>query len=207
VSATRFALACSFFLLASCASSTFISSWKAPDAQPLEIKGAKVGAVVVMRDEASRRVAEDALAREITARGGEGIPGYTVIADRAAGEAEVRAAFERAGVQGIVAIRPVSVDKQVVSTPAAYLDAPYRAYWGGYYGYAWNSPWVWPVGADVRTNTIVTIETLVYSLRQNKLVWAGKSRTTNPRDVEAFVRKLSAAAAQELQRLGLLTAK
>jgi hypothetical protein len=206
VSATRLPIVCTFVLLASCASSSFLSSWRAPDAQPLQLKGAKVGAVVMMRDEASRRVAEDALAREIVARGAQGIPGYTIVPDRTASEAEVRAAFERAGVQGIVAVRPVSVDKEVVATPAAYLDAPYRAYWDGYYGYAWNSRWVWPVDAEVRTNTFVTIETLVYSLRQNKLVWAGQSRTTNPRDVQAFVRKLSAATAQELQRQGLLAA-
>jgi hypothetical protein len=45
---------------------------------------------------------------------------------------------------------------------------------------------------------------MVYSLRQNKLVWAGQSRTTNPRDVDAFVRKLAAATAKELQKQGLL---
>ncbi|HXS92723.1 MAG TPA: hypothetical protein VN705_25425 [Steroidobacteraceae bacterium] len=201
---TRLSLAAILVLLASCASSDFASSWKAPDAEPLQITGARVGAVVMMRDEASRRVAEDALAREIGARGAQGIPGYTVIPDRGATEAEVRAAFERAGVEGIVAIRPVSEDKKVVSTPVAYLDAPYRAYWDGYYGYAWNSPSLWPAGAEVRTNTIVTIETMVYSLRQNKLVWAGQSRTTNPRDVDAFVRKLAAATAKELQKQGLL---
>jgi hypothetical protein len=39
----------------------------------------------------------------------------------------------------------------------------------------------------VHTNTIVIVETLVYSLRQNKLVWAGESRTTNPTNVDAFV--------------------
>jgi len=203
----RILFVCTLALLASCASSPFLSSWKAPDVQPLQLQGARVGAVVMMRDEAPRRAAEDALAREIGARGAVGIPGYTIVPDRKASEAEVRAAFERAGVQGIVAIRPVSVDKEVVASPVEYLDAPYRAYWDGYYGYAWNSPWIWPADAEVRTNKIVTIETLVYSLRQNKLVWAGRSHATNPRDVAAFVRNHSAAVAKELQNQGLLAEK
>ena len=42
-------------------------------------------------------------------------------------------------------------------------------------------------GGEIRTNTIVTIETLIYSFRQNKLVWGAQSRTTNPRDVEKVV--------------------
>jgi hypothetical protein len=203
----RLLVACALVSLSSCASNGFVSSWKAPDAAPLEVKGAKVGAVVMMRDEASRRVAEDALVREINARGAQGIPSYTVMPDsRPATEAEARAAFEHAGVQGIVVMRPVSVDKEVVSSPVTYLEPTYRSYWGGYYRYGWDSPWALPVATDVdvHTNTIVTIETLVYSLRQNKLVWAGKSRTTNPKDVEALIKELSAAAAKELQRQGLL---
>jgi hypothetical protein len=160
----------------------------------------------MIRDEAARRIAEDALAREINARGAVGIPGYTVMPDsRPETEADARKAFENAGVQGIVVMRPVAIDKQLVVSDPTYLEPPYRAYWGGYYGYGWRTPWVVPLArAQVQTNTVVTIETLVYSLRQNKLVWAGRSQATNPYDVAAMVKRLSADAAKELQRQGLL---
>ncbi len=208
MSLRKLSIVCTLVMLSACATSAFVSSWKAPDATPLEVKGAKVGAIVLMQDEASRRVAEDALAREINARGAQAIPGYTVLPNtNPSTEAEARAAFEHAGVQGIVVMRPVSVDKEIVSTPVTYLEPSYRAYWGGYYGYGWNSPWAYPVvsSVDVRTNTVVTIETLVYSLKQNKLVWAGRSRTTNPKNVQALVMRLATAAAMELERQGLLT--
>lgn len=204
---SRLAIACTLVTLSACASSGFVASWRAPDAEALQVKGSKVGAVVMIQDEASRRIAEDTLAREINARGAVGIPGYTVMPDsRPETEADARMAFEHADVQGIVVMRPVSVDKQVVVNTATYLDPTYGTYWGGYYGYGWNSPWAFPVAADaqVRTDRIVTIETLVYSLRQNKLVWAGRSEATNPKDVAALVKKLSAAAAKELQRQGLI---
>src|SRR5689334_14643435 len=140
-----FSISCALALMSACASSGFVSSWKAPDATPLQVKGSKVGAVVMLQDETSRRVAEDALAREINARGAQGIPGYTVMPDsRPATEAEARAAFENAGVQGIVVMRPVSVDKEVVSTPVApvtYLGPAYRSYWGGYYAYGSDRLW------------------------------------------------------------------
>jgi len=35
--------------------------------------------------------------------------------------------------------------------------------------------------------TIVTVETLIYSLGQDKPIWAGQSQTTNPSKVGPFI--------------------
>ena len=82
------------------------------------------------------------------------------------------------------------------------MGPSYGPYWGGYYGYGWGG--AWGGGVDVRTNTIVTVETLVYSLQQNKLIWAGQSNTTNPSKVDNFVRELATAARREMTKAGLL---
>jgi hypothetical protein len=44
----------------------------------------------------------------------------------------------------------------------------YRGYWGAYYGAGWGTPWGLAnvSGGDIRTDTIVQVETLVYSLKQ-----------------------------------------
>jgi len=194
--------------MSACATTGFVSTWKAPDAVRLEPKGVKVAAVAMVRNEAARRAAEDALAREITARGAQGVPMYTILPEgRPENEQAARAALEGQGFGGAVVMRPVGRDKEIVSTPVVYGGPVYGPYWGGYYGYGWGSPWGYgpPVaGADIRTNTIVSIETLVYSLRQNKLVWAGQSKTTNPAGVDQLVKETSALVVQELQKQGLL---
>jgi hypothetical protein len=194
-------------VLCACASSGgLVSSWRAPDAAPLHLRGAKVAAVVMMKDEASRRQAEDTLAHQITARGAEGIPMYSLLpAGAPENEDAARAAAEKAGLQGLVVMRPTSVDKQIEATPATYLEPTYNGYWRGYYGYGWGSAYA-PVteGADIRIDTTVSIETLVYSLRQNKLVWAGKSKTTNPKQVDTLINKLAAEVAEDLEKQGLL---
>jgi hypothetical protein len=188
--------------LSACAS-TFVSSWKAPDAQPLEVRGSKVAAVVMMENEASRRAAEDTLAREITARGAVGVPMYSIYPNgKPTDEAAARAALEKAGVQAVVVMRPVGVAKEISSTPVTYSAPMYRGYWGGYYGAGWGASYM--SGGEIRTDTIVSVETLVYSLKQNKLVWGGQSRTTNPSNVESLVKKLAGAAASELQKQGLI---
>jgi hypothetical protein len=193
--------------LSACATTGFVSTWKAPDATPLRLNGAKVAAVAMMRNEAARRAAEDALAREITARGAQGVPMYSISPDaRPESEQAVKTAIEGAGVAGVVVMRPVGKDKEIVSTPAVYAGPAYGGYWGGYYRYGWGTPWGYgPVaGGDIRTDTIVSIETLIYSLRQNKLVWAGQSKTTNPTGVDQLVKETSALVAQELQKQGLI---
>jgi hypothetical protein len=206
VSVRTMVLVACVWALGAC-SPAFVSTWKAPDAKPFELSGAKVAAVVMNSNEAGRRAGEDALAREITAHGAQGVPMYQIYPDdQPASEAEARKALEKAGFAGAIVMRPVSVDKELVSTPTTY-GPPYGTYWGGYYGYGWGSPWgVGVATADVRTNTIVTIEILIYSFRQNKLVWAGQSRKTNPRDVDKVVHDLATDVAKELQKQGLLGA-
>jgi hypothetical protein len=187
---------------AACATTSYQSTWKAPDAQPVVLSGQKVVAFVLTRNAASRRSAEDALVREISAGGGQGIASYTLIPDASASdEAKAKAQIEAAGATGVVVMRPVDTSKEVVAT-STYMGPSYGPYWGGYYRHGWGG--AWGGGVDVRTNTIVTVETLVYSMPQNKLIWAGQSNTTNPAKVDDFVRELATAARREMTKAGLL---
>ena len=189
--------------LTACATTTFNSSWKAPDAQPMgSLAGQKVVAVAVAKNTAVRRSAEDALVSVINANGAQAIPSYSIIGDDAVNdEAKAKAAIEQSGAVAVVVMRPVAKEKEISSTPSTmYMGPRYGGYWGGYYGYGWGGAWG---GTEIRTDTIVIVETLVYSLKQNKLVWAGESRTTNPSQVDAFVKEVAAAAGKEMKKLGL----
>jgi len=196
-------------LATACETSQFVSTWKSPDAQPVQVNGTKVAAVVMINDRSTRRVAEDTLAAEITRRGGQGIAMYTLQDDDAkpSAEAATRAALEKAGVEGVVVMRPVKSDKDITVTPVNTYSPMYGAYWGGYYGYGWGSSWAGgPVsmGNDIRVDTIVYVETLVYSLKQNKLIWSAQSKTTNPENVKQLISELAGATADELKKLDLV---
>jgi hypothetical protein len=188
--------------VAACATTSFDSTWKAPEARPVgSFAGKKVVGFVLTKNEAARRAAEDALARELTARGAQGVAGYAVVPVNVTDEAEAKALVEKSGAEGVVVMRPVGKDKEIYSTPTMYTGPSYGRLWGGYYGYGWGGAW----GAtEVRTNTIVSVETLVYSLAQNKLIWAGQSKTTNPSKVDSFVREVVQEAAKEMKKEGLL---
>jgi hypothetical protein len=203
--ATRSALvATAAVAAAACASTSFHSTWKNPAAEPGNFKGKKVVALIVSKDEGVRYGAEDALARELTARGMVGIAAYTLIPRELVQDKDKAKEFlEKADVTGVVAMRVVGKDKEISSSPGGYWGGPaYATFWGaGYYGYGWGG--VYSPGY-IQTDTIVIVETLVYSLPQNKLVWAGQSETTNPSKVGPFIKELVSKAAAEMKKQGLV---
>jgi len=185
-------------LLASCASTSWVSTWKAPDAQSLRGEG-KVVTVVMTQNEAMRRSAEDSLAQEITKMGAQAIPGYTLIPNEPTeAEAKAQEALEKAGIGVIVVMRPTAVSQEISSSPSASAT-----YWhGGYYGYGWGA--AYGPSMNIQTDTIVHIQTLVYSMKQNKLVWSGQSKTTNPGNVDSLVKEVIYAVADEMKKGGLI---
>ena len=190
-------------VLVGCATTTFTSSWKAPDAQPLQFKpGDKVVALILTDNDAIRRSGEANLADELDRRGLVGIPGYILIpGGEERNEAKARAGIEAQGAVGVIVMRPKGQEEKVTVTGGYYSTPYYSNFWGGgygagYYGYGWGGMYVPP---QVYTDTYVSVETLVYDLRQNKLVWAGQTKSLNPRDVESFIAELATAIGAELR--------
>lgn len=110
----------------------------------------------------------------------------------------------------VVVFRALGAEKETTTTTTGgYYGAPYYGgFWGGgYYGQGWSTVYASPPMTTTRTDVHVSIETLIYDLRANKLVWAGRSKTTNPEDVEALVGELATAVAAELRREGLVRQK
>lgn len=187
---------CAVIGLSGCATG-LVSSWKAPDAEPFLLRGEKVAAVVMASEAAIRLAGEDALARELSARGAVGVPMYTLLADGDLDEAKARQAAEQAGIVAVVVLRPVHIDKEISSRPGNY-GGP--LFWGGAHGHGWG-------GSEIRTDTTIYVETLVYSLNQNKLVWAGQSKTKNPVSVDRLIENTAGQVADELVRQGLMASK
>ena len=192
---------------AACASTSFNSTWRNPAAEPGNFKGQKVAALVMSTDQSVRFGAEDALARELSARGAVGIPAYSLIPKELNQDKEKAKEFmEKANVVGVVVMRVVGKDQQVTqSAGGMYWGGPaYATFWGGggYYGYGWGG--VYSPGY-ITTDTIVSVEILVYSLKQDKLVWAAQSQTTNPSKVGPFIKELVAKAADQMKKEGLVT--
>ena len=186
-----------------CTSTTFDSTWRSPEARPLQLTGRKVLAVFVARDQGRRRRGEDAMVREIQARGAQAVASYTVLSEQEARDPEgSKAKLQQLGFAGAVVMRVVGRETEVTYEPGVVWTRPYyRHFWGGYWVWGWGH--VWEPGY-LRADRVVKVETLVYSLEQDQLVWAGVSRTVNPDRIDDLVADLAKAVTRQLQKSGLL---
>ncbi|HEY7575215.1 MAG TPA: hypothetical protein VIB08_08640 [Thermoanaerobaculia bacterium] len=188
--------------LLACSSTTFDSTWRAPESRPLQLAGKKVVAIFVNKNMAMRRAAEDTMAREISSHGAQGVPGYSILPDDMIRDHEkVKVKLEGMGFAGVVVMRVAGKETQVNYVPGTYYGSPYYRTWGGYWGYGWGAAYD---PGYMTVDQVVKIETLVYSLDQGMLVWAGVSRTVSPSQVDSFISEVCNAAAEQMEKDGLL---
>ncbi len=63
-----------------------------------------------------------------------------------------------------------------------------------------------PMPGYLMNDTIFTIDTLVYDLRRDKLIWAARSKAKNPTKVAELVKELVDQGIKDLQKRGLVGA-
>ena len=178
----------------------FTSPWRSPDAASVSFAGKKVAALVIAQDDSLRMSGEEALVRELTARGLQSVATYRIVPKEELQNADrARGWFEKMSVDGVVAIRPVSNEKRTTYNPGTWANPYYSTFWG-YYGYGWSAVYV-PGG--VQRETLVVVETTVYSLPRDQLLWAAVSETKNPKTLQRFVEDLVKESVKELGKQGL----
>jgi hypothetical protein len=189
-------------VMGACATTEFKSTWKDPSVSGLDIAGKRVVAFVVTKNETLRRSAEDALARELQRRGVQATAGYQVIPDEnLQNQNSLRRRLRELGVDGAVIMRVIDRRQEVTYEP------PAGPYYGSFYGY-WDYGWAATAAPGyLRTDTIVSVETLLYSVPQDKLLWVGISETTDPSKLDSFIREIVDQAAKEMRKAGLIADK
>ena len=174
----------------------FTEVWAAPDAQTVSFKGQKVAALVMMDDVQRRVPREEALARELTARGMTGVAAYLVIPKEELADAtRARDWFEKVSVAGVVVLRPVSKEKIKTHTAEVWTSTSYATL-SGYYPYGWATPYQF----GSREDTVIVVETLIYKVSTGKLVWGGVSEMTNPKNLQQAIGDIVKEAANKIQK-------
>ena len=128
-------------------------------------------------------------------------PSYTLLDESELSDVKAaRPKVEAAGYDAAVLIAFVSSEEKITVTPPSY-SGYYGGFWG-HYGYAYGA-----MGYDpgyVRQDTILRLQISIYSLRENKLLWSGVSRTLNPSRIDEVVREISDAVVEDLRKRGLI---
>ena len=171
----------------------YTSTWKAPDAPPILGEGDKVLALVITLHEDTRNGAEAALAQDLGKRGVTVVPAYTVIPPNLIRDKDkARPYIDKTGCKYALVLRVVAQDKELEGTGPSVSAIPvampyYSAFYGGYYAFGWGV--TYNAGVMEIKNKF-RVETLLYDLGTDKLIWAGMSDTTNPDTAQKFIKDL-----------------
>ena len=187
--------------LATAGPTKFVSTWRNPKGG-LDFAGMKVAAFVITREPTMRMGPEETLAAELRSRGLDTVAGYTVLPVELGNDQERAKEFlKNEGITGAVIMRVVDEAKtRRPKTTVYYSEGFYPSFWG-YWEYGWSATYT--IGM-AKSDRVFWIETLVYSIELDRLLWAGESTTANPKNIRKFIKDLVDEAGKELRKAGLV---
>ncbi|MBK7645139.1 MAG: hypothetical protein IPJ19_19190 [Planctomycetes bacterium] len=187
-------------LLASCASAPSVTdSWRDPQASDFRMRKTLVFAS--SSEESFRRVAEDVLVRDLGPQ--NATPSYSVLAASDFADPKTAAQAARAkGFESALVMRVVEVDKLEQHVPAAY--SPIFLHFSDQNN---STAFYWPTRFDegyTYMEKTYRVETNLYSLADDKLIWSGVVRVRDPGSVRELAEENSEAVRKELRAQKLL---
>ncbi len=211
---TLFSFTVVLCLLAACTKATTTSisqSYRNPGYEQTVFK--RLFVIAVAQNQDSRKAFEDAFANAINGQGGsaEASWGHLPKSEQLT-EDEIRDAVEAGGFDGVLITRLLAVDKEQQYTPASTYNNPRTRYYaggGGLYGYGFYG-FYGTTYAKVHepgyfeTSTTIRVETNLYSLATDALVWTGQSATVDPTSIADARESMTAAVAEKLKEEKLI---
>jgi hypothetical protein len=176
-----------------------VKSWQEPGAS-VSISGEyKVLVIAMVKDETSRRVIEDQLVKRLK---GKGIASYGIISPetlKVANEELLIAKLTEGKFTHVLMMRLGDVEKELTYTQGSATGF-YGGY-GRYYGYGaryYSNPGYYS------TSKSYFVETAVYSVNPNKLIWTGTTKTVDPTKMEETVTAIADLVSDKMKKDGFL---
>lgn len=188
-------------LALACSTATLETDWTRPGTDRIDFD--KVLVLALVKDEATRRVTEDEMVRHVEAMGEVEVLASYRLPGLALDEPDVaKAMLRQEGFDGAVALRLVASEQELNYVPGAYPDPYYGffGYWDSYWGTAW-----WPrTPGYVTFDTVVQLETNVYSIEEDELLWSGRTQLRNPESISKAIGDAARVIGRSLAKKGLI---
>lgn len=171
------------FVFSSCATTNITTAWRDPAFQgPVK----KILVMGISQKPAIQRFAEDEFVSQLRERGTAAVAGYSVLPyGGRMGQRLVAAKAREIGADAVLVIRPVGEKTTRTYVPGQVygVPGPYRR-WGSYYGFAYTPGYV-------AENQYVYIETNLFDIDTDKLIWSAESETAlsanNQQLIKSFI--------------------
>ena len=188
-------------VLSACSTSNKISnSWKNPDVTLETAKFQTVAVFAMVKDQQMRIDVEEAIVSQMPNT--IAVPSYKMITKEELADLNaVKQKLSERGMEGALVLSVRNVNQRTSYYSSGMYPSAYYTF-GGYYNYAWNymyDPFVYST-----TNVYVDLEILIYSLKDDKLVWYGESTSVNPKGIQETISALAVSVKNQLVEDGLL---
>ena len=198
--------------MAGCVSTTqLVESWYDENAdQASQLENTLV--LGVFEQDLQRRMFESSFVNQLKAMGNNAVAGYTLMPQPSDYDQkeDIIEAVKSSGVDSVLITRfesKADVERKVPPT-VDYVPSPvispydrFGPYYHSYYDRAYQAVYV--PGYTVN-DTVVQLETVVYSAATEKLIWAGKSKSTNAPSGEKIASDLARIVTDSMKSGGLL---
>lgn len=196
------ALAFAFSSGLGCGASTRLTAVWVPEAAP----PGGVRDVLVLgigRTPTERRLFEDRFASALREHGVAATASYRLLpSDERLTERELREAVRSGEHDAVVLARLLAVDRETTYVPpSAGVSVGYAGGPWGYYGHGWG---VTRSPGYVKTTTIVRLETRLYGVADEALLWSAQSDTFSPSSAAETVESVTRAVVKRLVADGFL---
>lgn len=197
--------------LSGCGSNTsIVNSWRDPKITVAQEHFKKVLVVALVKDEASRRVTEN----RIAASNPIFKTSYQYLNEttKQLTQEQKLKILQDESFDGVVTMRLVSTDKETSYVPGTYTGMYYGGFDGmytGMYGYGFGnwygmySPNFYDPGYYQETTSYM-VETNIFSLKENKLIWTGTTKSEYVTDLGQTVDAIMQAVVGEMKKDGSL---
>jgi hypothetical protein len=177
-----------------CAPKTHLTAvWSAPQIAPIKFK--KVLVAAQSKDQPRRRAIEDYLVRHI----GNGTASHQLLTEDESRDVKAAKAKVLAeGFDGAIVVRFVGSTQTMTYVPGVQYwgSAPYGSIWG-YWGYGWGA--VYDPGY-LQADTVVTLESNIYSVLREELLWSSRSDTISPDSIESLMESVLETTVREMKK-------
>lgn len=191
-----------FSALTSCITTKITSNWKEPDKKITLEKLKKVLVVAFFKTETNSRKAEDQMAGYLK---GKGVVAYNYLDDNisATNEELIRDKIKADGFDGAVTMRLVDMEKTETYIPGNISTYPsYYHTFGGYYYRNWSFNRTPDYYSTTRT---YTVETNVFSIKEDKIIWTGVTQTTDPSGVNRLTEEVAKVVYKKMMKEGFIS--
>ena len=168
--------------------------------------GEKMMIVALAQNERNAKTWEDAFGQALKTVKVQPIAGTSVIPFGSAPDSSTfRSAVHNAGANLLAVTRLVDVEKEQVYVPGSTYYTPAPAYYG-YYGYYYSSWGMASTPGYYETQHVYKVETNLYDVATEKLVWSGLTETVDPSTAADGANSIAAVIIDDmLQRKVIVT--